>query len=154
MDDVRPENDNGGTYEKEIEPTFEVAQLDDLQVAVNFIKALQTASLDDKYNNMDSQALNRLRNPPTEKFDIENRPDLRLGLDTFSVSMKSSVDTYVTMREAILRRHPEDQIPSYDQMKRVITEITGVSSVVHPMCRNSCLAFTGPFSDLDKCPKC
>jgi hypothetical protein len=36
----------------------------------------------------------------------------------------------------------------------MITEITGVTSVVHLMCKNSCLAFTGPFSDYDKCPKC
>ena len=33
-------------------------------------------------------------------------------------------------------------------------EITGVTSVVHPMCKNSCLAFTGPFSDCVTCPKC
>ncbi|KAF9471155.1 hypothetical protein BDN70DRAFT_762626, partial [Pholiota conissans] len=116
--------------------------LDDLRVSVEFIKALQTASLDDRYNNMDSKWLRRLRNPPTETFNIENHPDLRLGLDTFLVSINSSVGTYVKMREAILRRHPDDQIPSYDQMKRLITEITGVTSVVHPMCKNSCVAFT------------
>ena len=27
----------------------------------------------------------------------------------------------------------------------------GIGSVVHPMCRNSCVAFTGPFMDLDHC---
>ena len=103
---------------------------------------------------MDLKSLHRLRNPPDQTFDIENYPDLCLGLDTFLVSMNSSVDTYITMQKAILRRHPEDQIPSYDQVKRMITEITGITSVMHPMCKNSCLAFTGPFSNLDKCSKC
>ena len=81
-------------------------------------------------------------------------PDLLLALKTFLVSMNSSVATYINMREAVLQRHPEDQIPSYDQIKRIVTEITGVASIVHPMCKNSCVAFTGPFVDLDKCPKC
>ena len=146
--------ENDDAYEQELEAIFQATQLDDLRVAVDFIKALKAASLDDKYNNMDPKWLHRLRNPPNESFNIENYPDLRLALDTFLVSMKSSVNTYVTMREAILRRHPEDQIPSYNQIKRAITEITGVASVAHPMCKNSCLAFTGPFSDLDKCPRC
>ncbi len=103
---------------------------------------------------MDIKWLHRLRNPPQQSFDIEQFPDLRLGLEIFLVGMKSSVDTYVSMREAILRRHSSDQIPTYDQIKRIITEITGVTSVAHPMCRNSCIAFTGPFSNLDQCPKC
>ena len=133
---------------------FRTTRLDDLQIAVDFIKALKSASLDDKYNKMDPQWLAKLRNPPTQPFDIVSHPDLWLGVDIFFISMKSSVDTYVAMREAIQRRHSEDQIPSYDQMKRTIAEITGINSVVHPMCRNSCIAFTGPFSDLDKCPKC
>lgn len=155
VDEPLPENNNGGgDYELELEAMFAATRLDDLQVAVDFIKALQSASLDDKYNIMDSNWLRRLRNPPTQCFNIDDNPDLRLSLDTFFVSIKSSVNTYVTMREAILRRHPEDQILSYDQVKRQITDITGVSSVVHPMCRNSCLAFTGPFSNLDKCTKC
>lgn len=154
LDDKRPDNDNDGTYEQDLESIFEATQLYDLQVSVQFIQALQSASLDDEHNNMDLKWLHRLRNPPQQSFDIDQYPDLRLGLDTFLVSMKSSVDTYVSMREAILRRHPGDRIPTYDQIKRVITEITGVTSVVHPMCKNSCIAYTGPFSNLDQCPKC
>lgn len=145
---------NLNSYEEELKTIFEATKLEDLQITVQFIEALKSASLEDKYNKMDSKWLHRLRNPPTQIFSIENHPDLRLGLETFLVSMKSSVNTYVSMHEAILRRHPGDQIPSYEQMKRVITDITGVTSVVHPMCKNSCLAFTGPFSNCDMCPKC
>ena len=64
------------------------------------------------------------------------------------------MDVYNTAQASILRCHPEDNLPSYDQMKKILAEITGVGSVVHPMCRNSCVAFTGPFMDLDHCPKC
>ena len=96
----------------------------------------------------------RNRNPLNQSFNIKNHPNLHLSLNIFLTSMTSSVDTYVTMWEAILRWHPEDQIPLYDQLKWAITEITGVTSVVYPMCKNSCLAFTEPFSNLDKCLKC
>ena len=154
LEEEWPERINTHSYEQELKTIFEATQLEDLRVTVQFIEALQSATFDDKYNNMDSKWLHRLRNPPTQIFDIEKHPDLRLALETFLVSTKSSVDTYITMHEAILRRHPSDQIPSYDQIKRRITEITGVTSVVHPMCKNSCLAFTGPFSDLVTCPKC
>jgi len=30
----------------------------------------------------------------------------------------------------------------------------GVESIVHPMCRNSCVAFMGPYTDLDCWPNC
>ncbi len=53
-----------------------------------------------------------------------------------------------------MRRHPEDNLPSYDQMKKLLANITGVDSIVNTMCKNSCIAFTGPFADLDHCPKC
>lgn len=154
LDDELPENENNDSYEQELEAMLKSTQLEDLRTTAGFIEALQLASLDDRYNNMDSKWLDQLRNPASQTFDTESHPDLRLGLDIFFISMKSSVDTYVTMREAIQRRHPEDQIPSYDRMKRTVAEITGINSVVHPMCKNTCVAFTGPFSNLDRCPKC
>lgn len=153
-EDLPPINNNTGDYEHELNDIFEAAVLDDLRVSIQFIQGLQTASLDDKYNKMDLKSVLRLRNPPQHAYDIQSRPDLRLGLEIFLVSTRSSVETYNTTREAILRRHPEDQLPSYDQMKKIVSEITGVTSVVHAMCKNSCMAFTGPFSDLDRCPKC
>ena len=114
-----PEHLNVDThsYEQELKSIFEATRLEDLRITVQFIEALQSAMLDDRYNNMDRKWLDRLRNPPKQTFDIENHPDLRLGLETFLISTKSSVDTYIQMREAILRRHPGDHIPSYDQIK-------------------------------------
>jgi hypothetical protein len=138
----------------DLESIFENTCLEDLLTAIAFIRALQSASLDDSHCKMDQNAIQRLRNPPTIPFDISSLPDLRLGLDLFLANMNSSVDSFNANRDAILRRHPMDHVPSYEQMKRHISDITGVGSIVHPMCKNSCLAFTGPFADLDRCPKC
>ena len=79
---------------------------------------------------------------------------LHLSIDLFLANMNSSVDSFNANRNAILRRHPEDKVPSYSQILCHISEITGVSSVVHPMCKNSCHAFTGPLANLDRCSIC
>jgi len=39
-------------------------------------------------------------------------------------------------------------------MKRRIAEITGIVPIVDDMCKNSCIAFTGPLSKLDACTEC
>lgn len=137
-----------------LESVFENACLEDLLTAIEFIRSLQSASHDDTHCKMDQNTIQRLRNPPTTPFDISSLPDLRLGLDLFLANLNSSIESFNANRDAILRRHPMDHIPSYEQMKRHISDITGVDSVVHPMCRNSCIAFTGPFTNLDHCPKC
>jgi hypothetical protein len=137
-----------------LESVFENTCLEDLLIAIEFIRALQSASHDDTHCKMDQNAIQRLRNPPTTPFDISSLPDLRLGLDLFLANMNSSIKSFNANRDAILRRHPMDHVPSYEQMKCHISNITGVSSIVHPMCKNSCLAFTGPFMNLDHCPKC
>jgi hypothetical protein len=138
----------------DLEELFENTCLSELCLANEFIRELQEASLDGRHSGLDTEALNRLRNPPTAPFTLENQPDLRLAFDLFLASLKASVDVYNTARASILRRHPEDKLPSYDQMKKILAEITGVGSIVHPMCKNSCVAFTGPLTDLDHCPKC
>jgi hypothetical protein len=33
-------------------------------------------------------------------------------------------------------------------------DLTGIESVVHHMCVNSCIVYTGPFADLESCPVC
>ena len=156
------EDSNAGTLPEDpslgmlpnLESIFENTCLEDLLTSIEFIRALQSASHDDTHCKMDQNAIQRLRNPPTTPFDISSLPDLRLGLDLFLANTNSSIESFNANRDAILRRHPIDHVPSYEQMKRHISDITGVGSVVHPMCKNSCLAFTGPFTNLDRCPKC
>jgi hypothetical protein len=139
----------------EIETLSDLACLKDLKLSMEFIRALDIASLDDEYSRLglDPDSIERLRNPPTSRPDTSD-PDFRLGLNLFLASIKSSQDTYNISRSAVLRRHPDDKIPSYDQMKRRIAEITGIVPIVDDMCKNSCIAFTGPLSKLDACTEC
>ena len=137
----------------DLEELSELASLRNLQLTMEFVQALEAASLDDEHSRLSEDVLERLRNPVTSCPDVSD-PDFRLGLDLFLANINSSQDAYTASRSAILRRHPDDDIPSYSQMKQRIAEITGVVPIIHDMCKNSCLAFTGPFRDLESCPEC
>jgi hypothetical protein len=131
----------------------DLACLKDIKLTMEFIQALDSATLDDEYSRLDPDTLERLRHPPTSPANVSD-PDFRLGLDLFLASLNASQNTYNMSREGILRRHPDDHIPSYDQMKRAIAEITGIMPIVDDMCSNSCIAYTGPLSKLDTCTEC
>ncbi|CDO78241.1 hypothetical protein BN946_scf184571.g4 [Trametes cinnabarina] len=66
----------------------------------------------------------------------------------------ASQDNYNDNRAAILELHPDDDIPSYDQIRRKVADLTGIHALQTAMCVNSCIAYTGPFADLRECPHC
>ena len=120
----------------------ELAQLDDIKLAMRFIRALEIASLDDEMG-LDPETIEYLRDAP--QFPVETiDPDLRLSLDLFLSVSNSSQETYTSARKAILRRHPEDSMLSYDQIKRRVAQLSGIVPVVFDMCINSCIAYTCP----------
>ena len=131
-----------------LQSLFKNTQLEDLLTTVEFIQALQSASHDDVHCKMEQSAIQQLKNAPTTPFDITLLPDLCLGIDLFLANMNSSVDSINANQNAILQHHAEDNVPSYSQMICHISELTGVSSIIHVMCKNSCLVFTGLFANL------
>ena len=120
-----------------------------MRISQTFVNSLKNATLDN--DGLDPATLHQLRHPPQGPINIQDNPDLRLSLDLF---LQHSETDYMKTREAILRRHPEDDIPSHYQMTRKIVELTGVDSVANDMCPNSCIGYTGPFSNLEHCPEC
>ena len=135
----------------DLQELSDIAHLKDMKLAMEFIQALQDASLDG--SKLDKDIIGRLRNPPTYPADVGN-PDLQLGLRLFLATVNSSQETYASSREAIMLRHPDNEVPSFDQIKRRIADITGVVPIIEHMCPNSCLAYTGPFASLDVCHEC
>ncbi|KAH7916883.1 hypothetical protein BV22DRAFT_1027281, partial [Leucogyrophana mollusca] len=47
-----------------------------------------------------------------------------------------------------------DDFPSHYQVKKLITELTGIEPIICDCCINTCIGYTGPFSQLDHCPTC
>ncbi|THH07169.1 hypothetical protein EW146_g9401 [Bondarzewia mesenterica] len=139
--------------EPEVEHTAEThpSRIEDIRITQEFIASLQTASLNS--DNLDPDVLYHLRNPPSEPLNLDD-PDLRLSLDVFLAVSNASQETYHSIRAAIQRYNPNSGILSYDQIKRHVSELSGVSLIVEHMCVNTCIAYTGPFKDLETCPQC
>lgn len=143
------DNPNSDNAEASAEPSIE-----DLKIANAFIQELKTATL--KNSKFGSEAINRLRNPTPDPLPDFLDPFLRLSLDIFLATENSSERTYHSVREAICRCYPADadKILTLAQVKQRIAELTGVFPILEEMCPQSCVAFTGPFKHLDKCPVC
>jgi hypothetical protein len=65
-----------------------------------------------------------------------------------------SRDHYETARQIELLHNPSDPLLSFDQVKRRVGWLSGVVPMEYDMCPKSCAAFTGPYSDLEACPRC
>ncbi|KAG2337297.1 hypothetical protein BDR05DRAFT_978559 [Suillus weaverae] len=139
-----------GWTDKDLEELYRMAHLKDAQDALSFITALQKASLDDPCTHLPPDAIDRLRNPPHELPDTTD-PDLILSLKYYFADL--TVNAYNLICEATMQRHPKDDIYSHYCMKGAVTKLSGVVPITHDMCINTCLAFTGPFADLDQCSR-
>ncbi|KAI5991815.1 hypothetical protein EDD15DRAFT_2124654, partial [Pisolithus albus] len=113
---------------------------------------IRNASLDDG-EGLTGEQLAYLRNPPTEPLRIED-PSTEFALSTFIALEHSSESTYVKIRQAAQKAYPPSKLPTFHQTKRILANLSGVTSVVRDMCVNSCAAFVGPLSTFDACPEC
>ena len=65
-------------------------------------------------------------------------------------------ETYRKLVAALIRLLPDakGKLLSYDQVKRRVKNLTGIVPLQDDMCINSCMAFTGPYKNLDTCLDC
>ena len=145
---------NTGIQPGDIEDLWEegTIRLESLKITANFIKEIRNATLDDLNLGLSDVAIDRLRHPTHELPGHSIDDDLCTAIKLFLGNPSEA--TYETNRSIILDRVPGANIPTYYRAGRIIAEMTGIESVLHDMCINSCVAFTGPFLTLDKCPLC
>lgn len=131
--------------------TIPEGSLEGLRIASQFVEGVKNARLDDC--KLDPEVLHRLRNPIQGPLVIEDQDKL-LSMKLFQATANASQAVYNEVRDAILERHPTDTVLSYDQAKKAVQENSGVVPIIEDMCPITCLAFTGPYKNLEKCPKC
>ena len=127
------------------------SRIESIKICQEFISQLSNATLDN--GKLDAPTLDRLRNPVEGNYDISDK-DTRLSLDLFLATDNASDAVYNYVRDAIHRHSPDIHVLSLYHVKELASEITGVVSVPDKMCIDSCVAFTGPYSDLEACPVC
>ncbi|KAG1853960.1 hypothetical protein F4604DRAFT_1512496, partial [Suillus subluteus] len=131
--------------------------LQKMKETMEFVLALKNASLDDPLAKLSDDALHRLRNPPQEPIII-NSPGVRQSISMYLALEHGSQEVYNRMRRAKMRNfegaNGVDEILSFYNVEKLISQHIGVESIEHDMCPESCLAFTGSFAHLESCPMC
>ncbi|KAF8811838.1 hypothetical protein BYT27DRAFT_7221332 [Phlegmacium glaucopus] len=151
--DNRPHSPEPDNPQNEDNP----ATLEDLQIIQGFIEAIQGASLDN--DKLPEDVIDRLQNPEKEVFNLDDQEELRTGIELYLDTETASEEVFNKARETFHRSLDRkgveyDRIPSLFQVKEHIKEITGVYPIKEDMCPQTCIGYTGIFSDLDACPKC
>ncbi|KAG2345626.1 hypothetical protein BDR05DRAFT_880134, partial [Suillus weaverae] len=119
------------------------AHLPDLYCDMQFILALQEASLDDRIG-LSGDALECLHNPPRRQPEFGNA-DIEYGVSLFLTLEHSLEDAFHKTCAATLILH---------WVKKIINDLLGVTSIIKDMCIDSYVAFVSPYAELDECPIC
>jgi len=165
----QPEDSDDELESEEELPTARLTGYDDISVttslehlltAQSFISALKEATLDAD-SGLNDVARERLKDPIRVPVDLDHDPNLRAGIDLFINTTNASDDTYNSTQasmNAYLERlginTSENSIPSLHSVKQSVAELTGIHSMMHDMCVDTCVAFTGPYAGLSHCPEC
>ena len=100
------------------------------------------------------EELGAFENPEEVQFSPSDDKDLQLSIEFYisSLDHAQSQRSYAKSRSIIQKRFPESNMLSYDQVKRRVSDLSGIVTWKHDMCFKSCVAFTGPFANLETCP--
>ena len=126
--------------------------LENMKLDLQFIRMVEDATLESQFS---AAELREFRNPQANQASPSDDPDLLLSIKFYISSQKraSSQEAYSDSRESIQECFPESKMLSYSQVKRQASDLSGLVTWKHHMCVNSCVGFTGPFADLEECPR-
>ncbi|KAF9495139.1 hypothetical protein BDN71DRAFT_1448025 [Pleurotus eryngii] len=127
------------------------AMIEHLCLTQQYISLIKATTLEN--GGLDPSTIEQLRNTPEGPVDI-SEPDTWLSIDLFLATTNASEATYNAVRTAISACFPDTNVLSHHLVKKLVSQLSGVVSIVDDMCVNSCHAFTGPFADLDHCSVC
>ena len=127
--------------------------LENMKIDLKFIRLVEKATLESQFT---AAELHALRNPQESLSSPSDDPDLWLSIRFFisSLDHRQSQKAYSESRLDIQEHFPEAQMLSYDRVKRQVSDLSGLVTWKHDMCVDSCVGFTGPFADLEDCPRC
>lgn len=126
--------------------------LEDMNLNCQFFRMIEQATLEAQFSPAELQSFRA-----SQKFEASlDNEDLRLSIKFFISTLDhlSSQKAYTSAHEDILERYPDSGMLSYSQVKKTVSDLSGVLTWKHDMCVDSCAAFTGPFEGLQECPLC
>lgn len=122
-------------------------------LALQYIDTLRNATLDNE--DLSEESIRQLCNPPQHLIDNELDSLTWPSLDLFLSLSNFSQSAYNEVCEALIHHNDEySELLSYDRIKTLLVELTGVISITQDMCENSYHTFTEPLAHLDTCVCC
>ena len=128
------------------------SSIDDLKKTARFIDTLRGATLEQ--SNMRPEDIECLcAADPDPRLDVMDEHFVK-ALHLFLSTTNASRTTYDKIRTSMLRCYPNDPFLSFWQVKQRVEQLSGVVPVFSDMCPSTCVGFTGPLADCDRCPLC
>ena len=148
-----PSDDEDGYPSSSDDEDDPLITLESMRTNWRFIQMVREATLESQ---LGPAELDTFRNPEEIKFSPSEDRDLRLSISFFisGLDHNASQEHYASSRQNIKDAYEDSEMLSYDQVKRKVTQLSGVLTWKHHMCVDTCAAFTGPFADLEGCPVC
>ena len=119
--------------------------------SLEFIQMVKDATLASQF---EPEKLAELLEPREHVSMPPDDPVLKLSLLNFVSFMGHSQSAYEEARRNLQECFPDIELLSYYQAERRVRDYSGVITWEHHVCSRSCVGFTGPFADLEQCPKC
>ena len=126
-------------------------QLPEMATSVDFIRMVREATLDSQFS---VEELAVLHDPQEHDSVPEDDRYLKHSIQNFIDLLGCAQDRYTAVRQNLHELDPDIPMLSYDQVKRRVRNLSGIATWEHHMCVDSCVGFTGPFADLESCPRC
>ena len=121
-----------------------------MNMSVEFIRMVRAATLESQFT---AEELAALRNPQEHDSTPVDDPYLKHAIQNFIDLLGCAQDKYSAVRQNLRELDPNIPMLSYDQVKRKVRNLSGVITWEHDMCVGGCVGFTGPFADLERCPR-
>jgi hypothetical protein len=122
-----------------------------MKTSVNLIHMVRDATLESQFTD---EELANLHDPRWHDSTPGDDRYLKHSIQNFIDLLGCAQDKYTAVRENLRELDPTIPTLSYDQVRRRVRNLSGLITWEHHMCVDGCLAFTGPFVDLDNCPDC
>ena len=130
---------------------FPPVRLPKLRPAVEFTEMLKSATLESQF---DPEELADLLDPREHVSTPLDDPGLKLSLRNYITLMGSSQEAYEAVRQNTRDCFPDIELLSHWQAERRARNLSGLITWEHHMCVETCVGFTGPYANLENCPKC
>ncbi|KAF8226509.1 hypothetical protein L208DRAFT_1301414, partial [Tricholoma matsutake] len=91
-------------------------------------------------------------NPLREVPELDKQT--QISLELFSSLAAHPKSAYEEACRVFNKTCPDSPLHAYWVVKSCLEKISGITQIETDMCQNSCITFTGPFANLEQCPKC